>query len=78
MMLKIKWLESCETSLLNVYVPTTRSKQPFWNRVDTTRRERRLACPDIVLEDFNVTKDKIDRVPARLDNTTATEALRKI
>jgi hypothetical protein len=28
--LKIKWLESCETTLLNVYVPTTRAAQkPF-------------------------------------------------
>jgi exonuclease III len=79
LLLKIKWLESCETSLLNIYVPTTRTEQqPFWDRVDTTRREKRLAHPEIVLGDFNVMEDKIDRVPARLDNKSATEALRKI
>jgi exonuclease III len=78
-MLKIKWLESCETSLLNVYMPTTRTEQqPFWDSVDTTRRERRLAHPQIVLGDFNITEDKIDQVPAWLDNKAATEALRKI
>jgi exonuclease III len=78
-MLKIKWSELCETSLLNVYVPTTRmEQQPFWDSMDTTRRERRLAHPQIVLGDFNVTEDKINRVPAQLDNKAATEALRKI
>jgi hypothetical protein len=60
-MLKIKWLELCETSLLNVYVPTTRmEQQPFWDSVDTARRERRLAHPQIVLRDFNVTENKIN------------------
>ncbi len=79
LMLKIKWLEACETTLLNVYVPTNRAKQePFWNEVDTARRGKRLTHPEIVLGDFNVTEDKIDRVPAHTDNKTAAEALRNI
>jgi len=66
LLLKIKWLESCETSLLNIYVPTTQiEQQPFWDRVDTTRREKRLAHPEIVLGDFNITEDKIDWVKSR-------------
>ena len=78
-MLKIKWLEACKTLLLNVYVSTTQTEQqPFWDKVDTTRREKRLAHLEIVLGDFNVTEDKINRVPAQLDNKSATEALRKI
>jgi len=77
--LKIKWLESRKTTLLNVYIPTTRAAQkPFWETVDAKRREGRTPCPEFVLGDFNVTEDKIDRAPAHLDNRTATEALRKI
>jgi len=79
LLLKIKWLEECETSILNIYVPTERAAQPpFWTQVDTTRQEKRLAHPEIVLGDFNVTEDKIDHFPAHLDNRAATEALRSI
>ncbi len=79
LLLKIKWLEQCETSLLNVYVPTTKTAQrPFWEEIDATRREKWLTHPEIVLGDFNVTEDKIDRAPAHLDNKSATEALRNI
>jgi exonuclease III len=79
LLLKIKWLESCEASLLNVYVPTNRAMQkPFWENIETVRTERRLARPEFVLGDFNVTEDKIDRAPAHLDNKAATEAFRKI
>jgi len=78
-MLKIKWLEACKTTLLNIYVPTNRAEQePFWNEVDAARRGKHLTCPEIVLGDFNVTEDKIDRVPAHADNKTTAEALRNI
>jgi exonuclease III len=79
LMLKIKWLEACETSLLNVYIPTNQAKQePFWNEVNTTRRGKHLAHLEIVLGDFNIMEDKIDRVPAHADNKTAAKALRNI
>jgi exonuclease III len=79
LLLKIKWLEACETSLLNVYVPTNRTEQqPFWEGVEANRNSKRLARPEIVLGDFNVTEDKIDRAPTRLDSKAATEALRQI
>jgi exonuclease III len=78
-MLKLKWLEACETSILNIYVPTNRAEQePFWNEVEATRREKCLTHPQIVLGDFNITEDKIDRVPAHADNKAATKALRNI
>ena len=78
-LIKIKWLEACETSLLNVYVPTNRTaQQPFWEGIETMRRAKRLSRPKIVLGDFNVTEDKIDRAPAHGDNKAATEALRNI
>jgi hypothetical protein len=79
LLLKIKWLETCESTLLNMYVPTNRAVQkPFWEGIDDARRDNNIPRPEFVLGDFNITEDKIDRAPAHLDNKTATDALRKI
>jgi len=78
-MLKIKWLESCETSIVNIYVPYNRDKQPnFWANVITNRHTHRLPLPDFVLGDFNVMEDAIDRTPAHQDDQEAVEALRGV
>jgi len=78
-MLKIKWLESCKTSIVNVYVLHNRNKQPnFWANIITNRCTRRLPLPDFVLGDFNVTEDAINRSPAHQDDQEAIEALREI
>ena len=78
-MIKLKWLESCTTSIVNVYAPHTRNDQPrFWARVRTNRCTRRLPLPDFVLGDFNVTEDSIDRVPAHQDEDQAIKALREL
>ena len=79
-MIRLKWLESCATSIVNVYAPNDRGDdQPdFWKRVMSNRRTLRLPLPDFVLGDFNVTEDSIDRVPAHADNHRAIEALREV
>lgn len=78
-MMKIKWLDSCATSITNVYVPHNRDDQKgFWARVMTARRTKHLPLPDFVLGDFNVTEELIDRIPAHYDNQEATDALRDV
>ena len=78
-MIRLKWLESCETSIVNVYVPHDRDAQPdFWAKAMLNRRTLRLPLPDFVLGDFNVTEDSIDRAPAHLDRPRATDAIREV
>jgi exonuclease III len=60
-MLKIKWLKTCITTILNVYAPNDRSEHAsFWAKVLTERWARHLPIPDFTLGDFNVTEDTID------------------
>ena len=76
--LKIEWLETETTTLLNVYAPDDRlAHLDFWKKVETQRRSCRLLCPNFMLGDFNVTEDPIDRSPPQLDDPSAIDALRE-
>ena len=75
--LKIKWLESESTSLMNIYAPVNKRTHPdFWDGIEKKRLEYGLPRPDFLLGDFNVTEDAIDRAPAKLDDKAATDKLR--
>ena len=77
--LKIKWLKTCSASILNIYAPNKRNSHlEFWATILTERHNRHLPIPDFTLGDFNVTEDAIDRMPAKLDDETAIEALRDV
>jgi exonuclease III len=77
--LKIKWHETEETTLLNIYAPNTRATQPdFWRKIDTRKKLHRLRNPAFMLGDFNVTEDAIDRYPPHLDDINASTTIREI
>jgi exonuclease III len=77
--LNIKWLESCSTSIVNIYAPHDRTKQmDFWERTMTKRHTLRLPLPDFVLGDFNLTEDPINRAPAHPDNLAAIKIIREV
>ena len=77
--LKIKWLKTCATTILNVYAPNERSEHAsFWAKVLTERRAKHLPIPDFTLGDFNVTEEAIDRMPPKLDDESAIAALREV
>ena len=79
LMINIKWLGSCITSILNIYAPNERTAHPqFWVKTQTKRRSCHLPKPEFALGDFNVTEDTIDRKPPRLDDASASNALREI
>ena len=77
--LKIEWLESETTTLLNIYAPNNKTDHPnFWEGIEAERRTHRVPRPDFMLGDLNITEDPIDRTPPRLDDHTAIEALREV
>ena len=77
--IKFKWHGDEEILLVNVYAPNDRAAHPqFWEDVDNRRRAKGLRRPDLMLGDFNVTEDLIDRAPAHLDDTNAIAALRNL
>lgn len=78
-MLKLRWLESCEAAIVNIYAPNGKNDQiTFWTQVIEKRRTARLPLPDFVLGDFNITEDAIDRSPAHLDDAAAIDAMREV
>ncbi|KAH9069528.1 Endonuclease/exonuclease/phosphatase [Lactarius deliciosus] len=77
--LKIEWLESETTTLINVYAPNNKTEHPtFWEQVDTARQAYGLGHPSFLLGDFNLVKDPIDRSPAHPDDANAVEVLRDL
>lgn len=64
-----------QLTLLNIYAPNAPHAHPtFWNEIQNKIPRQR--SPDIVLGDFNLTEDPIDRAPAHTDNEPAAEALK--
>jgi exonuclease III len=77
--IRFKWHGNNEITILNVYTPNDRNDHTdFWEQIDTIRRTKRLKRPDIMLGDFNLTKEAIDRAPAHLDDVRAIAALRNL
>jgi exonuclease III len=77
-LLKIKWSDTSEATIINIYAPNDVREQPaFWAQVDLARRAKRLPRPDFLLGDFNITEEAIDRSPPKLNNIRALEALRE-
>jgi exonuclease III len=86
LLLEIRWHNDEHITLLNVYAPAERDEQPaFWEKLtnrwkpkdnengDTTELPR----PDVILGDFNIVEDVVDRYPPSEDEiaSAAAEAL---
>lgn len=77
--LKCNWHNTEEILLINVYAPNSKTEHPtFWDRIDDVRCTKGLRHPDMMLGDFNVTEEPIDRAPAHLDNNNVIAALRNL
>ena len=77
--IKIKWANREKLSLFNVYAPTDWTLQPaFWSQLELEHHIKCLPRPDILLGNFNVTEDAIDRSPPNLNEWSAVDALRDI
>ena len=77
--LKIDWLETESTTLLNIYAPVNKRDQAaFWTTVESGRCLKRFPRPNFMLGDLNVTEDPIDRATTHADDHSATDVLRDI
>ncbi|KAI0677755.1 Endonuclease/exonuclease/phosphatase, partial [Trametes maxima] len=73
--LEIEW--SCERTLriLNVYGPNaTTENAAFWD----TLKNKNLGRMDIMMGDFNIVEEAVDRLPPRRDRETAVSAMRSL
>jgi len=77
--MRIKWADAGDLTILNIYAPNERRQHPtFWAKLEEERIDQRMPKPDLILGDFNVTEDGIDRSPPQENERAATDALRNI
>ena len=74
--LDMNWHAGRCLSVLNVYAPNSKHEQlVFWQSVREGLRQHGIT-PDLILGDFNIVEEAIDRLPARTDDQTQVAALR--
>ena len=78
MTITIPWHHDTKINILAVYSPNApREIRDFWNTIANAIDSNTDLKPDIVLGDFNLVEDAIDRIPSRPDDTTTVEKLRE-
>jgi len=76
-LISFKWHSNASVTAINIYAPNDMSKHPqFWKELKENWANLHLPQPDLLMGDFNLTEDIIDRAPARYDNENAVSALR--
>ena len=79
MILKLHWHQERTLTVLNVYAPNiTAENTQFWEKLLGKYNRGSYRKPDVVMGDFNITEEAIDRLPAREDSPTAVQALAKL
>jgi len=75
----IPWHDNSSINILAVYSPNAPKEiQSFWKTIkDQTDADPRIK-PNLLLGDFNLVEDAIDRIPSRQDDAQATENLRTL
>ena len=75
----IPWHETQWINILAVYAPNTpRENREFWTNIKSATEESQSLRPDVMLGDFNVTEDALDRLPSKQDDENTTSALREL
>ena len=75
----IPWNDNRYINILSVYAPNPpRENADLWTKISATLPSLNNAQPDILLGDFNLVEDALDRLPSNQDDTAATEALRDL
>jgi exonuclease III len=68
MLMTLPWHADLLLTILNVYAPNAHNEnQKFWEELSTVWEEQDLPKPDIMLGDFNIVEDAIDRLPSHHD-----------
>ena len=78
-LLEIPWHQTLTLKILNVYAPNApKENTNFWAELNVTWTSTNLPNPDILLGDFNMVEDAMDRMPQRPDEFQTTEALGRL
>ncbi|PPQ77610.1 hypothetical protein CVT24_005290 [Panaeolus cyanescens] len=78
-MIEMPWRQNESIHILGVYAPNETDEQTdFWKEVDDFFRTKSNKKPDIMMGDFNVVEDKIDRHPPHRDTASAVESLQEL
>lgn len=74
--ISLPWRKNLKFNILAVYAPNDeRENEAFTKTIKTKLIERNMAMPDIILGDFNIVLDPLDRIPQHADNLGATNTL---
>lgn len=66
--INMHWHAEKQITILNVYAPNgATDNQDFWKKLKSEYENNRHPKPDIVLGDFNLVEEAVDRLPARED-----------
>ena len=76
--LSIPWQGDSRVNVLTVYAPNSPAEaREFWKAIDNKVNTNRTLKPDVLLGDFNIVEDAIDRIPSKTDDPQAVERLRE-
>ena len=73
---EIPWHAGTSIKVLNIYAPNdTRENEAFWEKLNEITTLDTSLKPDVMLGDFNLVEDSLDRLPCHPDNPNAVAAL---
>ncbi|KAF9783393.1 Endonuclease/exonuclease/phosphatase, partial [Thelephora terrestris] len=76
---ELPWHDEQTIKILAIYAPNApRETKDFWRSVIYKIDESRDLVPDIMVGDFNLVEDAIDRLPSNQDDAQSTEILREL
>ncbi|RDX41343.1 DNase I-like protein, partial [Lentinus brumalis] len=76
--LTLPWTHGRTLNIMNIYAPNEAGEnQAFWERRTAELVQHQYTSPDILLGDFNIVEEAIDRLPPRQDPPEAVAHLRK-
>jgi exonuclease III len=75
-LLTLPWHSDLKLTILNVYAPNPHNEnQIFWEKLNSIWEEHEFPHPDIILGDFNLVEDSLDRLPSHSDPPGTVEML---
>jgi len=76
LLISVPWHSNLLLTILNVYAPNAPSEnEKFWKDLSDSLDSQLIPYPDILIGDFNMVEDAIDRLPSHSDNASTCNAL---
>ena len=72
----IPWHGDTDLKILNIYTPNdAKNNENFWDHLNEALTNHPHLKPDIMLGNFNLVEDSLDRLPCHLDDASAVASL---